>query len=539
MRRFVSYGPIDPQEHYYAPRKELIETGFNKLIGENPRKGGHYITVWAPRQCGKTWVMQEVVEKIRLSGEFHVGLFSLESLKEEKNITELLAVFVEKMTETFQKKFPPIKKIRDIRSFFTTKYFQKPVILIIDEFDSLGENFINQFAAIFRDIFIGRTNERHRESKDKTYLLHGLALIGVRSVLGIENVKGSPFNIQRSLHVPNLTYDEVKEMFRWYTEESGQPVSPEVVSTLYEETRGQPGLTCWFGELITEKYNREKDKPIGTDTFEEAYAAAVHILPNNNILNIISKANKTPHQETVLELFKTGAKIIFNFDDGSINYLYMNGVIDEEKVGRTEYYVRFSSPFVQKRLFNYFSRTLFKQLGQLVKPFFNLDAVINAEHLDVRELMKLYQAYLDANRSWLFKDAPRRNDLRIYEAVYHFNLYSYLHNFLRDKGALVFPEFPTGNGKIDLLIRYNNKTYGIELKSYTDDPGYRRSLEQAASYGKKLGLSEMFLVIFVEAIDEQNREKYETVYRHEPSTVTVNPIFITTGEVQRPGSSSA
>ena len=84
MRRFSSYGPIDPQEHYHAPRKGLIETGCTRLVGENPRKGGHYITVWAPRQCGKTWVMQEVFEKIRQSGEFHIGLFSLESLKEEK-----------------------------------------------------------------------------------------------------------------------------------------------------------------------------------------------------------------------------------------------------------------------------------------------------------------------------------------------------------------------------------------------------------------------------------------------------------------------
>lgn len=221
---------------------------------------------------------------------------------------------------------------------------------------------------------------------------------------------------------------------------------------------------------------------------------------------------------------------MFNFDDKSINYLYMNGVIDEEKVGRTHYYVRFSSPFVQKRLFNYFSRTLFKELGQLVKPFLDLAPIITSTRLDVRELMKLYQAYLDENRSWLFKAAPRRSDLRIYEAVYHFNLYSYLHHFLRDKEALVFPEFPTGNGKIDLLIRHNDKTYGIELKSYTDHTGYRRALEQAAQYGKQLGLSEMFLVIFVETIDEQNRKTYETVHRDQRTSVNVNPIFITTAE---------
>jgi predicted AAA+ superfamily ATPase len=61
MRRFHSYGPINNKLHYYAPRKELIQRTFTRLIGENPDEGGHYITVWAPRQTGKTWIMQEVM----------------------------------------------------------------------------------------------------------------------------------------------------------------------------------------------------------------------------------------------------------------------------------------------------------------------------------------------------------------------------------------------------------------------------------------------------------------------------------------------
>ena len=72
MRRFTSYGPIDTEDHYYAPRKELIEHSYNQLLGENPQKGGHYVTVWAPRQCGKTWVMQEVVEKTRKANQYEI-----------------------------------------------------------------------------------------------------------------------------------------------------------------------------------------------------------------------------------------------------------------------------------------------------------------------------------------------------------------------------------------------------------------------------------------------------------------------------------
>lgn len=60
MRTFVSYGPVNVDAHYYAPRTTLIDFAYQQLLGENPEKDGHYITVWAPRQTGKTWIMQQV-----------------------------------------------------------------------------------------------------------------------------------------------------------------------------------------------------------------------------------------------------------------------------------------------------------------------------------------------------------------------------------------------------------------------------------------------------------------------------------------------
>jgi hypothetical protein len=70
-------------------------------------------------------------------------------------------------------------------------------------------------------------------------------------------------------------------------------------------------------------------------------------------------------------MFQTNEKIEFWFDDPYINFLYMNGVVDEEIVNTPEedhkiaHYLKFTCPFVQKRLFNYFSRTLFRHLGEL------------------------------------------------------------------------------------------------------------------------------------------------------------------------------
>jgi hypothetical protein len=101
-------------------------------------------------------------------------------------------------------------------------------------------------------------------------------------------------------------------------------------------------------------------------------------------------------------------------------------------------------------------------------------------------------------------------------------------------GHQVFPEFPTGNGKIDLLIRYQNVTYGIELKSFTDHAGYREALTQAAGYGKQLRLNHIYLVFFIESIDEEHRQIYEKDYREVDGGspgVTVYPIFIETGKI--------
>jgi hypothetical protein len=193
--------------------------------------------------------------------------------------------------------------------------------------------------------------------------------------------------------------------------------------------------------------------------------------------------------------------------------------------------VKFASPFVQKRLFNYFSDDLFSDMGQLVEPFDDLEDAVNDESLDIKNILERYKKYLSKNSHWLFQEAPRRKDLRIMEAVFHFNLYMYLRQFLGSIDARIFPEFPTGNGKIDLVIYYKKCVYRIELKSFRDVKSYGKALHRAAEYGQQLGLSEITLVFFVEAIDEKTRQKLETHFQEPGLNVTVKPVFIQTGAV--------
>ncbi|MCU0288896.1 MAG: hypothetical protein MUF15_21190, partial [Acidobacteria bacterium] len=267
--------------------------------------------------------------------------------------------------------------------------------------------------------------------------------------------------------------------------------------------------------------------------FRHAYANASNILPNNNILNLISKVKKDPYREIAIELFQTDEKIKFRFDNENLNYLYMNGVIDYESVetdtGEIHSYCKFSSPFVQARLFNFFSWEMFHYMGALIHPLDAMEDAVTMDTLNVRNIMKRYQAYLDKNKETFFRDVPRRKrDLKIYEAIYHFNLYRYLYNLLEKRGVDVIPEFPTGNGKIDLILKYKGRVYALELKSFSDIYDFREGIDQAAQYGQKLRLTEIAYVVFVELKAEEIKQLEQEI---EKPGIRVNivPISVLPG----------
>ncbi len=437
----------------------------------------------------------------------------------------------ENIARKLNKKTGSADTLTKFQDLFSKENLKKPLILILDEFDALEEDAISAVVSAFRNIYNIRQSQADKKTKEKDYLLHSVALIGVRSVLGIENQKGSPFNVQRSLHIPNLTFDEVETMFRWHEKESKQKIEQEVIDRLYYETRGQPGLTCWFGELLTEGWDQfvvNKDMPVNMELFDDAYLVASCLLPNNNILYIISKAKQEPYKQLVLNLLGTKEKFAFTYDKTELNFLYMNGVIDIEITKDKKLYAKFPCPFIQKRLFNYFTDDIFDLLDNLYDPFEDIDNAVNKKTINIKNIIKLYRKYLRKNSDWILKHAPRRSDMRVFEAVFHFNLYMYLSRFIRRFKGEVYPEFPTGNGKIDIIIKYAGRTYGIELKSYTDKHGYNEALKQAAKYADQLKLKEISLIFFIENINEENKKKYEIDFNDPETRIKVMPMFVET-----------
>ena len=514
MRRFHSYGPVDYRHHFCVERHELVETCLRQLIGI-PNEYGHYFTIWAPRQTGKTWLMRRVREEIseRYAEQFTVYSFSMGNLRGMNYVPSddpndlPLPKMLRDILETELPGNPSIRVWKDFNMLFAKEsgLWDRPLILLIDEADTAPPALLDLIVGRFRELYLNR--ERH--------WLHGLALIGVRAVLGIESRRGSPFNIQRSLHVPNLTCDEVTELYRQYQNESGQAIEPEVVAHIYESTRGQPGLVSWFGELLTEKYNRQPDQPIGPEQWTLVRHVARTREPNNTLLNLIAKARDPEYRNILLKLFTT-SDIPFFFHHPLHSYLYLHGIIEPETVtepdGTLNDVCRFSSPFIQQCLYDALSHELIGDGMPMLAldPLDDLADVFAANMLDMPALLRRYQDYLARLKTkginpW--QGQPRRTtDLHLTEAVGHFHLFAWLRNALGSR-CVVSPEFPTGNGKIDLHLRCGKQRGIIEVKSFVNAYQAKTARQQAADYAAQLGLDRVTIAMFTPVDDESVLEK--------------------------------
>ncbi|MEA2013697.1 MAG: AAA-like domain-containing protein, partial [Thermodesulfobacteriota bacterium] len=467
MRNFHSYGPVDCELHFCVPRQRLVEEYTEHLVG-HLEKGGHYFTIWAPRQTGKTWLMRQVKKRIEeeYGDRFVLGTMSMQGVVvEHDDPVDRFLDFAPRLMLTSMKKDVSRPSDWDGWTGMFLKeggVFDRPVILFIDEFDSLPPKVIDRLVTLFRDMYLNR----------ESYLLHGLALIGVRAVLGVESERGSPFNIQRSLHVPNFTREEVHDLFGQYVKESGQEIAPDVLVGVYEKTRGQPGLVGWFGELLTEKYNPGAGKDIDWNIWQRVYRKAIHVEWNNTVLNLVKKV-RTGFKQHVLELFSR-SDIQFSLDADWCSYLYLNGVIDSalyvKDSGEETEICRFSSPFVQKRLYNALTYDLVGDRMPILalEPLDELKDVFEGAQLNLPALLKRYRDYLirlKAKGLNPWKEQPRRADMHLTEAVGHFHLYAWLNEAVEDI-CVISPEFPTGNGKVDLHLRCGDKRGIIEVKSF-------------------------------------------------------------------------
>jgi hypothetical protein len=131
--------------------------------------------------------------------------------------------------------------------------------------------------------------------------------------------------------------------------------------------------------------------------------------------------------------------------------------------------------------------------------------VFTERGLDVPKLLDRYKAYLvrlEAAGIDPWQDQPRRKtDFQLQESVGHFHLYAWLRQAI-GRRCSISPEFPTGNGKVDLHLRHREHRGLIEVKSFVDNYDLERGLRQAAEYARQTGLDAVTVAVFMPVKDQ-------------------------------------
>jgi hypothetical protein len=104
--------------------------------------------------------------------------------------------------------------------------------------------------------------------------------------------------------------------------------------------------------------------------------------------------------------------------------------------------------------------------------------------LNINALLKEYRSYVHRRG---FRAFDTEN---LKEAAWHYSLDGFIYFFIDQLGGQTFIEIPSGRGRIDILIRYQNKSYIVETKLFSNITYFKRGKGQLAEYLKSEGLAE-------------------------------------------------
>ena len=488
MREFNTSGPCNPALHYTVMREALIVSVITKV------KKGRYFTLFAPRQAGKTTFFKLLLNG--LSKDFTTVWISFENLKTASK-TEFYQALNHKLHRGLEKhKIQSeilIKNTISLEYFFekTSKKF-KPLVLVIDEFEEIPDCVLNEILPTFRNIY----------HKKEYYSLHSLCFSGISTGEELFMTKTSPFNIAEDLQLPYFTEAEVRSLIEQYVVESGQRFEEQVIKRLYENTQGQPGLVCALCSYLVEELATNHHLPVVIEHYLQVQQHFLTELFDKNIINIVQKAPEK--RAFMLKLLFSEDRLPFSIHDPDMAWLYANGVIDKK-----DGYVDILVPLYAKRLITAFRPLINGETQYYINsPSETLNQYLTPEgELNINELLKEYLAYV---RRRGFRAFDTEN---LKESAWHYSLDGFINFFIQCLGGQTFVEVPTGRGRTDILILYQNQKYVIETKRFVNNYYFKQGKGQLAEYLKSEEIEEGYYVVFSNIHTEKDPHYLEEVLK--------------------------
>lgn len=488
MRYFNTHGPVNAQEHYIVPRRALVEQLTTQI------EQGKFFTIYAPRQMGKTTLLNQLEVELRPRPSYLPIVLSFELYESWSAsqfwedvfalIKEDLLAWIEVGDHAAQGEIRTLldavtsPDIQFFRHFFSNLHKLVPtlkIVLIIDEFDATPQVVLSPLLQTWRTMYLERQRRPHS--------LHSVVLVGIQNIARLNFGRSSPFNIAYQHQLEDFSLVEVRDLLGQYTAETGQPFAERVIERLYEQTAGQPFLINRLAAILTQEIVQARTRPI---TMADLSAALQKLMSesNYNFETVIRRASK--YQDALLEII-FGAERQFTLNNPMVKELHLFGILNERSDGNCQV----SNPIYKQVFIDYFAPFQLGLQGAILANGYDFRPYVMADHLQMETILTRFREFIERRGREAFKVTPMPQ-----EATGQYLLMAYLDVVVRQIGGAHFTEVNSGEGRLDLVVVHNGRRYIIETKIWRGPALYEEGLTQLADYLDSEGQTTGYYVLF-------------------------------------------
>ncbi|MEZ4730375.1 MAG: AAA-like domain-containing protein [Caldilineaceae bacterium] len=488
MRYFNTHGPVNAQEHYVVPRQALVEQLTVQI------EQGKFFTIYAPRQMGKTTLLNHLEVELRARPTYLPIVLSFELYESwsatqfwEDVITLIQSDLLRWAESMDHATLPAIRTllsatvtsdIQWMRPFFTTLYKLVPtlrVVLIIDEFDATPQEVLSPLLQTWRAMYLERQRRPHS--------LHSVVLVGIQNIARLNFGRSSPFNIAYQHRLADFSLPEVRDLLGQYTAETGQPFAAHVVDRLHEQTAGQPFLVNRTAAILTEEVVQERTRPI---TMTDLRAALQKLVRESNYNFETVTRRATKYQDDLLEII-FGAERQFTLNNPMVKELHLFGILCERPDGNCQV----ANPIYKQVLIDYFTPFERGLQGAILANGYDFRPYVVNDQLQMETILSRFREFIERRGREAFKVTPMPQ-----EATGQYLLMAYLDIVVRQIGGAHFTEVNSGEGRLDLVVVHKGRRYIIETKIWRGPALYDEGLTQLADYLTSEGQTTGYYVLF-------------------------------------------
>ncbi|PCJ17055.1 MAG: hypothetical protein COB02_14460, partial [Candidatus Cloacimonadota bacterium] len=363
---------------------------------------------------------------------------------------------------------------------------KKPIVLIIDEIDSLvGDGLVSVLRQL-RAGYDARPND----------FPHSVLLNGVRDLRDYRIYSkaedkwltgGSCFNIKsKSIRLDNFNIGHVRNLFEQHSKEHNQNFEDGVVDDIFRLTDGQPWLCNALGDMLC--FELFKEKPSISLSDLKVAKEKLILRRDTHIDQLYHKLETEERLRSIVMPMLLGDQI-FNAKEEDLQYCKDLGILKNSKQ------IEIANPIYKEILPRELSNPVQQGMAITESDYYkdgNLDL-----KLMMTDFVDFYREHVTGQLDFFYK-----------EITPHIMIMAYLQRVVNGGGE-IHREYALGRKRLDVAVLYKRQKFAIEIKVKKNERSRKESLEQTADYMDLLGITEGgWLIIFEQDLSKPWKDRY-------------------------------